>query len=168
MFEAGWSSRKALRAVKVLQGMLGRLARHRSLDSFESVLVDEASYPLKAFVTRLLPNAELVDQSADLRLAFSVLTGLTADEQAEWLRRAHDLLKPGGFLAASFHGELMRPFLAGSEPGRLLDATGLGRDGQLTYQTKSYTVKACSELFEVVDYVEGGIDDREDLILLRR
>ena len=168
MFDAGLSPREALRVAKVVDGMLAPLRRHRPLDSIDAVLVAETTLPLGTYVSQLLPNAELVDGEADLMLAYSLLPGLSEADQASWLRGAHGLLKPGGYLATSVRGELMREFLAGSEPGRMLDANGFAHDGELMYQTKAYTVAECSRLFEVIEYVEGGVDDREDLILLRR
>jgi len=65
-------------------------------------------------------------------------------------------------------GELVRPFLADSGAGRLLDERGIARKGRLMYQTKAHTIGQCSRWFEVVEYVEGSVADEADLVILRK
>jgi SAM-dependent methyltransferase len=59
-------------------------------------------------VNHLKPPALLDSNTFDLIYAFSVLTHLSVDLQKEWLAEFRRLLRPGGILIFSTHGEFYR------------------------------------------------------------
>jgi SAM-dependent methyltransferase len=121
------------------------------------------------------------DQHFDLVIATSVFTHLTAPLQTAWLRELRRLLTPGGILLASTQGRLMTWFCTGELAEELLrdgihDATvadtlrGVIPDGyyRSTWQTREYTESVWGRELEILDYIEGGNHNHQDLVVLRR
>ncbi|MDS4058443.1 MAG: class I SAM-dependent methyltransferase [Candidatus Contendobacter sp.] len=144
-----------------------------------------------------MPPTPFKDAEVDIIIACSVLTHLAEAVQDRWLREMRRILAPGGHFLASTHGDYAFQFahrgspvsktrsiwkgLVGADlaPGRL---TGI-QDSQLdpmldgiappgyyrgVFQSRDHTVKACSKYFQVLDYVEQGLNGHQDLIILRR
>jgi SAM-dependent methyltransferase len=144
-----------------------------------------------------MPPTPFKDAEVDIIIACSVLTHLTKAVQDQWLREMRRILAPGGHFLASTHGNYAFQFahrgqsvsearsiwkgLVGADlaPGRL---TGI-KDSQLdpvldgiappgyyrgVFQSRAHTIKACSKYFQVLDYVEHGLNGHQDLIILRR
>jgi 2-polyprenyl-3-methyl-5-hydroxy-6-metoxy-1,4-benzoquinol methylase len=206
----------ASRSVKCLNDMLTPIQRHRSLDSFVSVLDWGVGcgllqfflphFLLNASVTGIdvdkqavewcqqselsgefiavesMPPTSLASDYFDLVLSYSALTRLTRNAQAAWLSEIHRVMNSRGYLAVGVYGELMRPFLASPEILSELASSGISDRAhdsrsnsaseavhdRATYQTKAYTVQEYSKWFEVVDYIEGGINDLLDLVIMRK
>jgi SAM-dependent methyltransferase len=143
------------------------------------------------------PPTPLTDAAADVIVACSVLTHLAAAEQDRWLREMRRVLAPGGSFLASTSGEFMfqlkqgsglrakvrsawqRLAGAGGSPRKLSGIRDTKRDRALdgiaprgyyraVFQSRAHTVEACSKYFQVVDYVERGLNGHQDLIILRR
>jgi SAM-dependent methyltransferase len=130
-----------------------------------------------------MPPIDLRSNSFDLVLGYSILTRLRPDAQLAWLGELRRVVKPGGYLALTVNGELMRPFLSSPKVLGDFEASGIAMDRpwrrQLggvreaedsweTYQTKAYTLREYSKWFEVVNYIEGGVNDQQDLVILRK
>ena len=116
------------------------------------------------------PEGPLPVEEADLVLGYSVLPRLDREGQRAWLPALAGAMKSGGYAALSLRGELLRPFL--TDPDVLGD---LERDGISdrpaaggTTQTRAYTRSLCADLFDVLAYVEGGVANEHDLIVLRK
>jgi hypothetical protein len=91
-------------------------------------------------------------------------------------------VKPGGYLIVTVHGEGVRPFLSSLKVISELETDGISdstldkRFGSTrivghnreTYQTKTYALQEYSEWFDVVEYIEGGVDGLLDLIVMRK
>lgn len=126
-------------------------------------------------VTPPLPYA---DASMDLVYAFSVLTHLPADMQAPWLRELHRVLRPGGRLLVSTHGDaytdtLSRDELAAYDAGGLVSRfEGLPGSNLCGAYHPEGAMRALAQEcgFEVRSYVPRGAtgNGKQDLWLLGR
>lgn len=80
-----------------------------SLEWMERVLCP----PLHAWRSAAGPPLGLEPASFDLVWAISVFTHLPSSSSLSWLVELHRLLKPGGFLIATYHGRWNSEFIAG-------------------------------------------------------
>jgi len=120
-----------------------------------------------------VPPTELASDSFDLVLGHSVLTRLGREEQRAWLEELGRLLGNRGYAALSVNGELIRPLLKEPHIASELDRQGIhtlpsGNGGSVTYQTEAFTRGLCAGLFDVVMYARGGVNNQQDLIILRK
>ena len=125
----------------------------------------------------------------DAVTAYSVFTHLTEQAQVAWLAEIHRILAPGGVFAASIHGPSAAWFDFGLRPAEFLpngindttretqDVAGApDADGRLwpagayrnTYQTPEHTRRVFGRFFDVLEYVERGIGNSQDLVVLRK
>jgi hypothetical protein len=132
--------------------------------------------------TDAMPATGLTAGSFDLVLGFAALTQLTPDAQNVWLEEMHRLLQPGGYLVVGVYGTLLLPFLTAPTMLSELDTHGIVHAAaaqpiigehqepskRATYQTKQYALQTYARWFDVVNYVDGGLDDLMDLIILRK
>lgn len=118
------------------------------------------------------------DSSFDLIYAISVFTHLDEDLQFEWLAELSRILKPRGILIASVHGNyhrsLSRKFAEMSDGFKytvtetgFFRKTGLPSYYQDAQHTESYVRSRWNRHFEIVDYVEQGISNHHDAVVLR-
>ena len=128
------------------------------------------------------PPLDYPDESFDLVYAVSVFTHLDEALQLAWLEELHRIVRPDGILLLTVHGESIYGTLAPAvrEAIRargflfLRGATGrLKLDGlpdfyQSAYHSRDYVRDRWSRWFEVVRYVERGINDHQDAVVLRR
>jgi SAM-dependent methyltransferase len=130
-----------------------------------------------------LPPTGFPDGAFDLVLGYGTLTRMPRDAQLAWIEELKRVMQPGGYAALSFLGELVRPLLNDDAVREDLDGEGISDRGVLegepweheqilprhaTYQTRDYTVREFGKLFDVISYVEGGVNNKHDLIVLRR
>jgi hypothetical protein len=163
--------------------LLRPLVRRRALESFGSVLVvGRGEDSLGAALERLVPTATVttVDAaavydpapgSADLVIAHDVLPSMQRDQQIELLGAVRTALHEGGYVLATVLGELVRPFVSAPQTLAGLETDGISdRDpaGEGTVQTRDYTLEAYSGVFEVLDYLKGGVASLNDLVVLRK
>jgi SAM-dependent methyltransferase len=134
--------------------------------------------------------------TVDVVIACSVLTHLSAAVQEAWLDEMRRLLAPGGHMLASTQGEyafqlahpdparpsrsLVRRLVGTRSPGRHLEGIEDGtRDPTLdgiappdyyrgVFQSRAHTLEVYGRHFEVLDYVERGLNGHQDLVILRR
>ena len=142
------------------------------------------------------PPTPLPDGAVDVVIACSVLTHLSAADQAAWLREIRRILSPGGWFLASTNADFMFQMALHRPRGKFRSAwkklLGFGaakggptgftdsrRDRTLdgiappgyyrrVYQSREHTIAMCSKEFEVFDYVECGLNGHQDLVILRR
>lgn len=129
------------------------------------------------------PPLPYADERFDLLVALSIFTHLTEDYQRTWLRELRRVVRPGGIVLATvmgrFGGRLMLPdesefadvFRTGFFDGvadHNLGHVASGEYYRTTYQSREYTESAWSGEFDVIDYVEGGLDNLQDVYVLRR
>lgn len=134
-------------------------------------------------VCRIDPPLPYRDGQFDAVVSLSVFTHLTWKYQKAWLRELRRIVRPGGIVAATTHGDFAARWSICDSPGhRTLRRRGFF-DGmpdhnlkhvaspdyyRSTFQTREYTAKAWGKWFDVVDCLEGGINNLQDLYVLRR
>jgi SAM-dependent methyltransferase len=132
-------------------------------------------------VVKFDPPTPYANDYFDGLAAFSVFTHLTQPAQLQWLAEMHRILRPGGTFVATVHGRSAGWFRFGPSIDELLrtgiyDGTvshgieeivgaGVYRD---TYQAQSYTRETFGRWFDVLEYVERGAGNNQDLIVLRK
>jgi 2-polyprenyl-3-methyl-5-hydroxy-6-metoxy-1,4-benzoquinol methylase len=129
------------------------------------------------------PPTEFPDDFFDVVVACSVLTHLSQDKQEEWLAELRRIIPPGGLAALSVSGQ----FLARAYPNRdfvvpdlettgisdrTLDPTlkGIAPDGyyRATYQSKAHTQREFARYFKILDYIDYGMGNLQDLVVMRK
>lgn len=128
-----------------------------------------------------LPPTEYTADFFDLVVGNSVFTHLTRDVQILWLQEMKRIISPGGFFLASVHGEFATYFACHDSVDSILK-NGIHDeilDGSLdgiapssyyraTFQTKEYTDRVFSQYFKIVDYVERGSLNFQDLVIMKK
>jgi SAM-dependent methyltransferase len=131
------------------------------------------------------PPLPFDDNAFDLIYGISVFTHLDEDFQHVWLRELQRVARPGATLILTVHGEyavrrlpmLYRSyvdevhergfmFITGSKGRFKLD--GLPDFYQTTFHTKEYVYNDWSDYFDIVDYIERGIHNFQDAVVLRK
>lgn len=118
----------------------------------------------------------------DAIYAISVFTHMDETAQDEWLAELRRIVRPGGIVLATVHGasatasctdaelkELeFRGFLYRVDRKGALKLDGLPDEYQTTFHTQAYVYGEWLRWFEVVDYIEGGLEGHQDLVVLQR
>jgi SAM-dependent methyltransferase len=113
----------------------------------------------------------------------SVLTHLSRELQKEWLREMRRIIAPGGLLLASVNCD----FRSTGTPDppdvtRALQTEGISdrtRDNVLdgiapegyyrgTFQRKDYTCREFARYFKIMEYIELGMGNLQDLVVMRK
>jgi SAM-dependent methyltransferase len=129
-------------------------------------------------LNRLSPPLDFDDAQFDLVYAFSVFTHLTPNLQLDWIKELARVLKPGGYVVVSTHGDSYSHRLKPSER-RLFDAGQLvvkddleapGHNTCAAYHPVAYVRDVLASGLEVVDFVPEGArgNPRQDMYLIRK
>src|SRR4029077_3643337 len=130
----------------------------------------------------------------DVVVAASIFTHLSMKMQVAWLEELRRIMKPGGLVIASLHGRfaatvslcaighrlglgawgarlasaaaLASGFLALPDHSRLLKGVAPNGHYKTTFQTSDHTMRAFSESFEVLEYLEAALGF-QDLVVMR-
>jgi SAM-dependent methyltransferase len=130
------------------------------------------------------PPLPFDDGAFDLIYAVSVFTHLDEDFQDAWLSELQRVTRPGATLILSVHGENVlkelqkldrsyveevreRGFLYLTAQTGKLKIDGFPDFYQTAFHTKAYIYDRWSTYFEIVDYVERGIGNYQDAVILR-
>lgn len=171
----------------------GRVLRHLPLDGPElhGADIDAAAIdwcqshlaPLATFTrTDVEPPLPYTSGQFDLIYVISLFTHIDERLQHLWLAELSRILAPGGLLIASLHGRFGQRDLPIADKERLaaygfvfqIGQTGrLKLDGlpdyyQAAYHSEAYVRDHWSRFFEPVLYRERGINDDQDLVVLRK
>jgi SAM-dependent methyltransferase len=129
--------------------------------------------------TAAMPPLPFEGGSFDLVLAVSVFTHLPEAMQFEWVDELARVIRPGGLLVASTHGETLLPsdvpdevrteFLASG----FLYAKGFGTPGlpdfyQTAYHRPEYVASRWQRGFHLVHGLPRGINNHQDAYILSR
>jgi SAM-dependent methyltransferase len=166
----------------------GRIIRHiRALLSAQLYGVDynprliewcTQHMPFARFETnQLYPPLRYEDATFDFIYALSVVTHLPEIHQTLWMKELFRLLKEGGYLLVSVHGDEFVQFLTEEERklylmGRMVikncSEAGTNRCG--VYHPESYVRTVLSKGFDIIDCVPRGAEacGNQDLYLLRK
>ncbi len=133
-------------------------------------------------VNNSLPPLPHPTGTFELVYVCSVFTHLDEDYQFAWLTELKRVLKPGGILIATTHGAFAQQadwfssveletlqhkgflFRTGSRGVFKLD--GLPDFYQWTFHTKQYVTEVWTKFFTIRHYVEHGLNDHQDVVLL--
>lgn len=118
------------------------------------------------------PPLPWLEASVDVVVSCSVFTHLTEDVQQLWLEEMRRIIAPGGLFLAS-----VKSFDDANIPARGISDEAL--DGMLdgiapagyyrgTVQSREYTVNRWSRHFEILDFIEDGLEGSQDLVVMRR
>jgi SAM-dependent methyltransferase len=139
------------------------------------------------------PTGYLAD-TFQLVVGYSVFSHLDADMQRAWLGEVQRILAPGGLFLVSVNGRFVARFAYPQSPPRWrkwigqknpldrLESQGFldgGEDVALrgvapegyyrgVYQTPNWTRRAFSPYLEVLDILEAGMQNYQDLVILRK
>lgn len=131
-----------------------------------------------AYVNGDLPPLVFSDMAIDCVIAISVFTHLSEQNQLLWLEELRRILRPGGLLVVSLHGQGALGCL-GTEDRITLQAHGVlfKRSSKLhgihpawyhtTFHTEEYVMRTWTKLFKVVAYRTLGLG-YQDLVVLQR
>jgi SAM-dependent methyltransferase len=128
-------------------------------------------------VNALTPPLPYPNEQFDLVYALSVFTHLPEPLLAPWMQELVRVLKPGGYLIVTTHGDAYLPqldaeeqrlFLAGRPVVRYVSEAGTNRCG--TYFSERFVRDELSNGLQVVDFVPRGArgNPPQDLTLFRR
>ncbi len=126
-----------------------------------------------------LPPLAIEDESCDLVYAISVFTHLNEEMQDLWLEEMSRILTPEGVMLASIHGNRhreIRKLKVDGAPGFVFTQGSRGRfkkDGlpdfyQDAQHTRDYVMQHWSRYFSILDYVEAGIGNHQDAVLMAK
>ena len=137
-----------------------------------------ANLPFARFASNgLAPPLDHGDESFDLVYALSVFTHLPEDLQHAWVHELARLLRPGGFLILTTHGEAYRGRLAQAErtafdAGRLVVRwpEGAGTNLCSAFHPPLYVKERLAPDLDVAEFVPEGAkgNPHQDLFLLRK
>lgn len=125
----------------------------------------------------MAPPLRYRNQSFDFIYAFSVFTHLSGKLQRDWMNEMLRILKPGGYLLVTLHGEyhtsnLTKDQLEAFHNGQMV-VVGEDLEGHnfcASFHPEAYVRNVFSEGFEVLEYIpEGALGNpRQDAYLLRK
>jgi SAM-dependent methyltransferase len=134
--------------------------------------------PFATFETNgLAPPLVFETASFDLVYALSVFTHLPEELQLLWMLELERVLRPGGLLVLSTHGEHYLPRLASDERQRFRAGKVVVRWEQVagtnlctTFHPPSYVRERLAERFESLDFLAEGAKGNpyQDLFVFRR
>jgi len=109
----------------------------------------------------------------DAVVSCSVFTHLARDVQHAWLNEMNRITVPGGILLASVVSKFP---VSRVPPGGIYDDVvdvrleGIAPDGyyRSTHQTRDYTLREWSAHFDVLEFIENGIESAQDLVVMRK
>ena len=167
----------------------GRLIRHFNLrypgnefygTDYNPELIDWCKQNLsfaKFGVNKLLPSLEYKDNCFDILYARSVFTHLNLDAQILWMNEFRRIMKPGGFIYLTTHGESTFCNLTTKEKqeldkkGIVVINTGIQGDNKCTtFQTKKHFKETLLTGFELQSFVAGhqNSNSKQDIYLLKK
>ncbi len=164
----------------------GRVTRHwKDLDgpslfgsdySAPAIEWCDTNLPFAEFsVNDAAPPLEYSDGAFDFVYAISVFTHLVEDLQLAWMPELKRILRPGGLLLVTLHGEshlnILPPehreaFLAGKLVVARPEQSGQSECS--AYHPVSYVHETLGKGLEVLDHVPAGLATQQDIVLFRR
>ena len=131
-----------------------------------------------------LPPLSFSDNFFDVIYSISVFTHLNEEEQFRWLNELKRILKTEGFLLISVHGfdnlrekkhikrakknGILEKGFAFCKMKSPLKRVILGSTTKLAYHTMPYVYENYSKFFKILKYVDRGINNDQDLIVLQK
>jgi len=135
------------------------------------------AYPFAEFsVNRMHTFLDYEDGQFDFIYAISVFTHLTEISQHLWISELRRVLKPGGYLYLTVHGESYLPRLTVKQKETFRSGQGVvigerfnGRNVCAAFHPEAYVRLVLAKDFHVADFVPMGAEDaKQDVFLLRK
>jgi SAM-dependent methyltransferase len=134
--------------------------------------------PFAAFSTNhLLGHLDYEDGSFELVFLLSVFTHLTAAQQSSWLDELGRVLRPGGYLLLTTHGQSYERHIPENLKERfrngemvVVDGEWAGQNRCATYHPEKFVREVLARQWQVVDFVpEGALGNpTQDVYLLQK
>jgi SAM-dependent methyltransferase len=129
-------------------------------------------------VNEFAPPLRYPDDKFDLVYAFSVFTHLTEDLQFAWMPELRRIIKPGGYLLITLHGEVYLDKTLNAAQSAEFKAGKLviirpeadGSNNCAAYHPESYVRERMATGFDIVDFIPQGAlgNPHQDVYLLRK
>ena len=129
-------------------------------------------------VNNFLPPLSYNSDFFDFVYVISVFTHLPQDMENAWLSELSRVVKPGGYLLISTHGEHFwdsapndaknKFFEKGFEFIKGKQTDGLPDFYHCSYHTKKYVLKEWKKYFEIIDFIPKGICNHQDLVVCQK
>lgn len=133
-------------------------------------------------VNSSMPPTRYRDAFFDIIYTVSLFTHLEEGTQIAWLAELARLVKPGGWVLATLHGNLTRSSCTREELEQLgnrgiayridrrgrFKLDGLPDSYQTAFHSREYVERVWTRWFDVVEYFEGGVGQHQDVAVLRR
>jgi SAM-dependent methyltransferase len=146
--------------------------------SSDAIAWSRRNLPFATFEVNGLEPPLLFDgESFDLVYAMSVITHLPVDLQLRWLEELRRVLRPGGYLLITLHGDAYLDRLTPEEAARFRAGECVVRWSEVagsnlctTFHPASFLHGPLSDGFEIVEIVPRGAlgNPEQDLVLLRK
>ena len=113
------------------------------------------------------------DNSFDVVVSCSVFTHLSEELQQAWLQEIKRILTPGGIFLASINshfpaGEAPTPGISDETLDTMMDGIAPAGYYRGTVQSQEYTNGSWSNVFDMLDFIEYGIEGAQDLLVMRK
>ena len=164
----------------------GRLIRHLRRSTEATLFGSDINEDLIAWCSRNLPFGSFdvnglepplryPDEHFDLIYHISVFTHLGAELQLRWMKELRRVLRPGGAMLFTTHGELYREFLDDEQWQRLqagevvvIEADAEGSNHFGSFQTLRNVEDNLLEGFELLRFAPGPERLRQDTYVIRK
>jgi SAM-dependent methyltransferase len=114
-------------------------------------------------------------ETFDFIYAFSVFTHLSEPLQFHWIDELWRMLKPGGHLYFTTHGDYLLPQLTVDEKEKFLNGQFVVREADqsgsntcATFHPVSYVREKMARNFVVVDFIPGAPKGEQDIYLFKK
>jgi len=127
------------------------------------------------------PSTHYGDDMFHVIIGHSVFTHLIRDVQISWLKEIMRILIPEGFFFASVHGDfaslfsgplivkkIMEDGISDSHMDSILGGIAPTGYYRAVLQSKAYTLREFGKHFKIVDYIERGMDNFQDLVVMQK
>ena len=110
------------------------------------------------------------EASFDVVVSCSVFTHLSEEVQQRWLDEMRRIIAPGGLFLASVKSDPQVPDRGISDDTMDVMLDGIAPAGYYrgTVQSREYTISRWSDYFDVLDFIENGLEGSQDLVVMRR
>lgn len=110
------------------------------------------------------------EASFDVVVSCSVFTHLSEGVQQLWLEEMRRVISPGGLFLASVKSDSQVPErgISDDTKDKVLDGIAPAGYYRGTLQSREYTISRWSNYFDVLDFIENGLEDSQDLVVMRR
>ena len=113
------------------------------------------------------------DDSFDVVVSCSVLTHLTEEVQQVWLQEIRRIIAPRGMFLPSINSnfpdsQVPTQGISDQTLDTMMDGIAPAGYYRGTVQSREYTTNRWSSSFDILDFIENGIEGTQDLVVMRK